>query len=107
MAGLIPRDYQRALDSQHACTASGLILSLEEVIGRISAEAHAPGGGGTDAVNRHPILRLYAEQLLHLSGGGGGDTESYREAFGACLREAEGGDAPADAPQTEPLSQVA
>jgi hypothetical protein len=107
MAGLTPRDYQRALDSQYACNASGLILALADVIGRISAEAHTPGGGGADAVNRHPIVRLYAEQLLHLGGGGMGDAESYREAYEACMRMGQGGDASALASQTEPLSQAA
>jgi hypothetical protein len=64
--GLTSLDYQRALDAQTACNASGLIHSLHETIDRIWEEARM-NGQGTEWVNTHPILRLYAEQLSFLS----------------------------------------
>jgi hypothetical protein len=58
-------DYEKAMFSQNACNASGLIHSLAEVTEKIWVEARALGKG-TEYVNNHPILRLYIEQLQHL-----------------------------------------
>jgi hypothetical protein len=85
---LTPNDYRMALDSQSACNASGLIHSLDRVIPKIR-ENLAAEGGGTDEVNRHPIVRLYAEQLLYLSGGGAGDPTSWDRARRYCEERAE------------------
>jgi len=82
---LTPHDYQSALDAQSACNLSGLVFSFASVIKRIWAEARA-GGHGTDWVNRHPISRLYAEQIMHLAAGYSDD--SYTKAYDTCAREA-------------------
>jgi hypothetical protein len=71
---LTPRDYQTALDSQSACNLTGLVNSLLRVLPAIWAECD-----NTDAVNNHPITRLYAEQIAHLSS----DIE-YQSAFSIC-----------------------
>ena len=56
---------------------------------KISEEVRADGGG-TEQVNRHPVCRLYAEQIAWLTGAGGcNDTETYRAAHDACRRKAE------------------
>lgn len=79
---LTRRDYQNALDAQTACNLSGIVRSLAEVTDRIWAEARA-AGGGTEFVNRHPISRLYAEQIAFLTGAAGG-YDAYHEASEAC-----------------------
>ena|SRR5210317_1086581 len=56
------RDYQNAIHSQSACNLTGLINELSRVLPAIWAEC-----GDTDAVNSHPIVKLYAEQIAHLS----------------------------------------
>ena len=80
--GLRALDYQRALDAQSACNASGLIHSLHETIDRVWDEARE-NGLGTDWVNGHPILRLYAEQLSFLS-----SKTDYFRAYQVCEERA-------------------
>jgi hypothetical protein len=44
-------------------------------------------GGGTDAVNRHPVCRLYSEQIAWLAGAGScANHRSYLRAIDACKR---------------------
>lgn len=59
-------DYQKALDSQSACNLSGIIHSFSDILRRVWEEARH-NGKGTDWVNEHPICRLFAEQISHLS----------------------------------------
>ena len=68
MSHLEPRDYDEALLSQGACNLSGIVHSLSRVMDKIWKEARELGKG-TDWVNNHPICRLYAEQISHLSRG--------------------------------------
>ena len=83
--GLRRQDYQRAMDVQCACNLSGVVKSFSDVMARIWAEARSnPAAGGTDWVNKHPIARLYAEQVSNLSGAGMGDHDSYGVAYKAC-----------------------
>lgn len=77
MSGLTLRDWEDAEHSQAACNLSGLAHSLTDVLGRIRQERHI---NGTEGVNKHPIVRLYVEQMLYLCGGGCGDADSYSEA---------------------------
>ncbi len=81
-------EYQFALCSQSACNASGLIHHLAHTIDLILEEARA-NNLGTDYVNSHPIVRLYAEQLLFLSGGGSGDVKSWTAANELCKHRAQ------------------
>ena len=73
-----------ALYSQGAVNASGLIHSLDKLTTKIWEEARELGEG-TGYVNRHPIIRLFVEQLVMLCEAGtttNGDT--YSEAYRKC-----------------------
>ena len=92
---LKPKNYRNALDAQSAINLSGVVHEFSRVISEIWDEAHKIGEG-TSWVNEHPISRLYAEQIAHLSGGvacvhGG----SYDPAYAACVEGAK--EASADA----------
>lgn len=79
---------QSALDVQTACNLSGVAQSFARVMLAIRA---LPDCTGTDYTNRHPAARLYADQIMYLSGGGtGADGETYRAAYAACERLAAG-----------------
>ena len=81
--------YRNALDVQSASNLSGVVLQFARDMKRINEEARATGGG-TDQVNRHPVCRLYAEQIAWLTGAGGcADPETYRRAHDACRRKVE------------------
>lgn len=69
------RDYAMALQSQDAVNAFALINSLAEVAPRVRAVAPA----GDDFI-RHPIVKLYLEQLYSLSGYGSG----YADCLAIC-----------------------
>ena len=60
-------DYQAALHSQSACNLSGVVFSFAQIMQRICDEANEKGEG-TDWKNLHPICRLFAEQIMHLTG---------------------------------------
>jgi len=78
---LTKKHFQQALDVQFACNLSGIVQSFSKTLDHIWEEARACGHG-TDWVNKHPICRLYAEQIAYLSGGGSTmDGNSYREAY--------------------------
>lgn len=83
---LTPADYKKALLTQSACNASGLIISLSEVMGRIREENRQ---SGTDWCNRHPIVQLYLCQLAHLAGGPLWLSDLYTWALGYCTARAE------------------
>ena len=77
-------DYQLALDSQTACNLSGIVHAFSAVLSKIWKEARREGSG-TLGVNEHPISRLYAEQIAHLSGAGlTSDTDGYSKAYKIC-----------------------
>jgi hypothetical protein len=71
-------DYDQALASQNACNLGALIHQFDRVISKIQYEASA-FGHGTDWVNGHPIVRLYAEQIAWLS-----HVRNYSEASEYC-----------------------
>ena len=81
--------YRNALDVQSASNLSGVVLQFARDMKRINEETRA-GGGGTEQANRHPVCRLYAEQIAWLTGGGGcADTATYRQAHDACRSKVE------------------
>jgi hypothetical protein len=72
-------DYKKAIFSQTACNLSGIVFEFARVMQKICDEAGREGHG-TDWKNTHPICVLYAEQILHLSGG----SKKYFEAHKFC-----------------------
>lgn len=73
---------QTALDVQSACNLSGVVRSFAEITMWMRTDLHL----GTDACNTHPVSRLFAEQISHLTGAGVGDHETYRKAYDECTR---------------------
>ncbi len=81
--------YRNALDVQSASNISGVVLQFARDMRQINEEVRA-SGGGTEQVNRHPVCRLYAEQIAWLTGAGRClDTDTYRAAHDACGRKVE------------------
>ncbi len=84
MPGLTDRDWwnARCAVDPGACNSSGLIISLAEVLPRVREEmALRQKLYSTDDLNRHPVIRLYLEQLFQLSGGGDlAFSDAYEEA---------------------------
>lgn len=80
-----PEDFADAIAVQNACNLSGVVFSFSRVMQRICNEASAKGHG-TEWKNRHPIVRMYAEQIAHLSGAGMPSDEgcSYSKAHAEC-----------------------
>ena len=75
---LSANDYEGAIFAQSACNLSGFVYGFSKVMSRINAEARELGKG-TDWINNHPICRLYAEQITHLTQG-----KNYNEAYNEC-----------------------
>ena len=71
-------DYQAAIDAQGACNLSAVVFSFAEIMQRICDQARRHGKG-TDWINRHPISRLFAEQIKYLS-----EPTMYHVAFKEC-----------------------
>lgn len=75
-------DYRAAELSQSACNLSGIVRSFADIIARMCDDPAAYGiDHSTDARNEHPICRLFAEQIHHLSHVGVGSSESYSLAY--------------------------
>lgn len=75
-------DYQTALDVQSGCNLSGIIHSFSRIISKVWEEAKE-NHKGTDWVNEHPICRLFAEQISHLT-----RNRNYNEAHDFCQEHA-------------------
>lgn len=75
---------QWALDAQNACNLSGIVRSFARITDVLWEHARA-GGHGTTWVNTHPISRLFAEQIAHLTKTGD-DAVTYCAAYEACER---------------------
>jgi hypothetical protein len=61
--------YRNALDVQSTSNLSGVVFQFARDMRRINEEVRA-SGGGTEQVNRHPVCRLYAEQIAWLTAAG-------------------------------------
>jgi hypothetical protein len=70
---------QTAIDVQSACNLSGVARSFAEITAFLRES-----GLDTPTTNTHPICRLFAEQISHLTHAGMGDAESYSRAYDAC-----------------------
>jgi len=71
-------DYKLAIDVQSACNLSGVVFSFSRVMNKICKEAEK-NKHGTDWKNNHPICRLFAEQIYHLT-----REKDYFEAHNEC-----------------------
>lgn len=58
---------RKAREVQDACNLSGVVHSLKDAMSDLWAMARALGKG-TDWVNKHPVCRLYASKIAHLTG---------------------------------------
>ena len=87
MPALIKQDFLDAHRVQSACNLSGVVFSFAQVMEKICQDTAS--GDSTEKRNTHPICRFYAEQILYLSGGGGGGTESYQRASEAIRKRIE------------------
>ena len=87
MPALTKQDYLDAQRVQSACNLSGVVFSFAQVMEKICQ--NTASGDSTEKRNIHPICRFYAEQILYLSGGGCGDTESYQRASEAIRKQIE------------------
>jgi len=82
---LTPHDYNMAFNTQNACNLSGISKWFATVLDKIWDEARERKRG-TDWVNQHPICRLMAEQVSHLSGGGScSGSTTYHFTYNYCL----------------------
>ena len=80
--------FQNALDVQNASNLSGVIHQFARDMQVICDEVRT-NGGGTDAVNHHPVCRLYAEQIAWLAGAGScANHRSYLRAHDECEKRA-------------------
>ena len=81
--------YLNALDVQSASNLSGVVLQFARDMEQVNEEVRA-SGGGTEQVNKHPVCRLYAEQIAWLTGAGTCDSHAtYVRAHDACQRKVE------------------
>ncbi len=83
----VQRHYLGALQSQNASNPSGLILSFSQVAGDLWEELGLNNCRGTAEFSRHPIVRLYLEQINFLCGlttEEGPTCLKYSEAYRLC-----------------------
>lgn len=59
---------EEALRIQDACNLSGVVHSFSNIITEVRTRLEAEGKGGSDSVNQHPICRLFADKVAHLTG---------------------------------------
>ncbi len=74
---ITPHDWQNAERVGGAVNVSGIVRDFADVVSRLGQEARERGNG-TDWVNRHPIVVLYTDALLSLSGAGYRSVDAYR-----------------------------
>lgn len=57
-----------AITVQNACNLGGVVHAFDRVVTTLQEASHVLGKG-TEWVNRHPVVRLFLEQLVHLNCG--------------------------------------
>lgn len=67
---------KQALHSQGACNLTGLLHGMHK-----AGCAMIDLGMGTDEINRHPIMRLYATQVAHLTGQAAQSFTDYQHDY--------------------------
>lgn len=76
-----------ALMVQNASNIHGVVNGLRRAMDDLSKHV-----SGSDAVANHPVTRLFVTQIMHLSGMGMADLDTYQEAHDECQRLAKGPD---------------
>jgi len=79
----IPADLaEEAIVVQDACNASGVIHAMSRAVTKIWEQAREKGQG-TDWVNRHPVMVLFASKLADLTQADLRFSKSYDLCYGA------------------------
>lgn len=79
--------YRKAILSQSACNVSGLVHDLANLMDEIWKEEKEVGGG-TEFVNTHPVVRLFAEQISFLAVKEN-NYRDYSEAYKICQEKSD------------------
>lgn len=87
LAERMRRHYADAIQVQNACNLSGVVHSLSRMLPDIRDEVNA-AGGGTEEVNRHPIVTLFIEKLVSLNGRWVDGAGQFCEALHTCEERA-------------------
>lgn len=80
---------QEALDVQDACNLSGVVLGFGRSITELRQHLTGTPGFCTDALNQHPICKLWASKIADLSRVEYG-AMAFGDAYDACRRMAAG-----------------
>lgn len=76
---------QSAIDVQSACNLSGVARTFADITSAMRMEHKMD----TPTCNRHPVCRLFAEQIAHLTGTPTDSGSDYTTAYDECTRLAE------------------
>ena len=79
-----------ALDSQFACNLSGVVHAMARAATTLWNEVNLTGKGDSYWVNQHPIMRLFATQVLFLTFGESVNMMEYSKSHEACIKIAGG-----------------
>jgi hypothetical protein len=79
---------QKALDVQSAVNLSGVVRSFHEITEAMRLEHKMD----TVTCNQHPVCRLFAEQIGHLTGTLYDEGRSYSDAYRYCSEMAHSAD---------------
>ena len=75
--------YQNALSVQDACNLSGVVKSFADDMDVVNFEMNE-GGHGEEFRGNHPVVVLYVDKLMQLTGNSGASFEAYSNAHKAC-----------------------
>jgi len=82
---------KEALQVQDACNLSGVVHGFSRAITELREILRTTGGDlSTDAVNTHPICKMWASKIHDLTRMGFGDADSFSDAFYQCSNLSEG-----------------
>ena len=89
---VIKRDYIDAMNVQSASNLIGLVHSFINFLERLFNDRYDDKINmfSTNDINSHPICRLYAEQIMHLTKGNAEHGMSYGKAYKTVLDVLEG-----------------
>jgi hypothetical protein len=81
---------KEALQVQDACNLSGVVHGFSRAVTELREILRATGGDlSTDAVNQHPICKMWASKIHDLARMGLGDTDAFGNAMRLCFKLAE------------------